>query len=359
MVTSTHAMRRLRLPIALIALLALWSALTPAAVAEDEDETGVVCESELIVEKSDDDEEETYWFRPGDEVECVAFGVDPEEDVSWHVHLSWEVWEAPDDLEELTLGEEGLAAEEDGTLKFSFGIPEGIYYGWFEGVVLQGDAEDPTYEERFSGVISDLIIAGPMVCSPDPVPQGEEVTCVVEEMAAGEEFLFDVRFFTFRGLFEEFFDRNEFVEEFDDEELVVPDIEGAGVADADGVGTFSFVVPTDRQVDGYFAEAWQDESFAEYIGEVVPAEDEEVVPAEDDEVVPAEDEEDEPAAPKPVERPRRVDTGAGGTAPIGVLPGVIALGGLVVAGGALVIARFGHARADERPAQSGEYRAVG
>jgi hypothetical protein len=261
----TGSVRRLRTPLALVAIFALWAMVAPTAVAQDEDETGVECDAELLVFEDEEEIEEIYLVDPGDEVDCVAFGLDPEGEgnVSWNVLIAG-ISEDDEDMEE-EQGEDGLTAEEDGTLAFTFTVPEEIMFGFLEGVVIQADeGEDPTFEEEFFGFIGPFFFEGEMTCEPDPVEQGQEVECIAEDMAPDEDFTWEVHFFTLREMFDDLF--GDGPDEGDIEDSFEPDVEGDGTADADGLGAFAFEVPTDRAVDVYFALALQDEFFALYIG---------------------------------------------------------------------------------------------
>jgi hypothetical protein len=298
-----EANRAVTWPRSLLALLAVFALVViaaPVAWAEHDDGAAhvVECEGEI-------DEDGDLVVRPGDEVVCVAYGLDPAEaapDVQWYVDIWGWTWEDEEFEAEDWDGEDDRRAEEDGTMEFSFTAPEEIYFGVFSGEVFQGDE----YDEEFFGFV--IAPEGEMVCEPDPVRQGGTVTCSAFGMNPGDDFRWQVWFFSED---EEFFE--------DETEDFGADIEGEGTADEEGTGTFSFEVPTDRDIDEYFAAAWHEPDYLAFFeGTVLPAEEEE--------------EHAEPTAePTPVQPPSRVETGGGGTAPSGLL-GLVVLGALLAAG---------------------------
>jgi hypothetical protein len=345
---ATVRARRPRIGI-LATAVALVLAATPAAFAQEEDETptepAVVCDAELVEEDGD----EFYVVEPGETVDCTAVGLDDELDVDWEVAV---YGITADDLLDLDLDldldidldedaepivvfpgpDDAPIVSVDGEASFSFTIPADLVFGWFEGAVLQfGEAEAPVYEQYFEGLIfGDFpFFDGDMDCAPDPASKGGEVECIAQEMTPGG-FEWAVFYIAAEDLFDLF---------FGDGELGEPDDGGEGDADAAGDGTFSFSVPATGDFDLYLAIAEQDEYLALYAGEVGPA-----VPTPEEPV----DEEDDAGEPKPeveqkpavtVPRPTRVDAGAGGTAPSGSAPlAAITLGLALTA--ALTVRRF-------------------
>jgi hypothetical protein len=319
----------------LAAAVALVLATTPAAFAsehEEEDdgehtttaEAGISCDAE---HEEEVDGVHYYSVAAGDTVGCTATGLDPDLEVEWYVDV-WGVTADDLDLDE-EFDEEELEdepptqefgdvemPEEDGSLTLSFTPDADILFGWFEGGVLQfeaeaGDEDEPVYEQYFAGdIYGDYeFMEGELTCAPDPAEHGSEVTCTAEGMTPGE-FEWEVHFLTVRELLDGFTGDGE---EFDDEDDLEPDLSGTGEADDDGVGTFSFRVPEDEDIEVYFALVEQEDFLAFYAGEVGPKE------YDDDDGYQDDDHQDDPQAeqkaPVAVPRPTRVDAGAGGSAP--------------------------------------------
>jgi hypothetical protein len=319
----------------LAAAVALVLATTPAALAsehEEEDgeytttaEAGISCDAE---HEEEVDGVHYYSVAAGETVECTATGLDPELEAEWYVDV-WGV--TADDLDE-DFDEEDLedapptqefgevvTPAEDGTLTLSFTPDAEIVFGFFEGAVLQfeaeaGEEDEPVYEQYFAGdIYGDFeFVEGDLTCEPDPAEHGGEVTCTAEGMTPGE-FDWEVHFLTVRELLDSFtgdgedFDDFDDFDEFDDEEFE-PDVSGTAEADDEGVGTFSFRVPEDEDIEVYFAIAEQEDYLAFYAGEVGSTE-------YDDDGYQDDDPQVEEKGSVVVPRPTRVDAGAGGSAP--------------------------------------------
>jgi hypothetical protein len=326
-IATTRPRRSRALVLAAAATLAL--SAVPAASAQEEGpvevDTGVDCDAELL-----DEEDEAfpfYFVEPGETVTCTAFGLDPETDAEWLV----DVYGATEDEFEFSIGDEDdlddeepyatfgsdgpVTPTEDGELTFEFTLPEELVVGGFDGVVWQGDAEDPTYEEFFGGLIFGFFL-GDMACDPDPAVRGEQVDCVAE-LNPGE-FDWEVYELSTRDLIDLFFgdvdEDEEDLEEFDLE----PSASGTGDADAEGSAPFGFTLAVDGDAEIFVAVASQDDAVAFYAGEVVPADDTAPVPTP--QPVDTDGEDDDRAAPVAVPRPTRVEAGAGGAAPGGGTP---------------------------------------
>jgi hypothetical protein len=317
----------------LAAAVALVLATSPAALAsehEEEEEGEYTTTAEAGISCDAEHEEEIdgahyYSVASGETVECTATGLDPELEAEWYVDV-WGVTaddlDLDEDFDEQDLEDEPPTQEfgevvvpaEDGTLTLSFTPDAEIVFGWFEGGVLQfeveaGEEDEPVYEQYFAGdIYGDLeFLEGDLTCAPDPAQHGGEVTCTAEGMTPGA-FDWEVYFLTDRELLDGFTgDGEEFEEELDDEEFE-PDVSGTGEADDEGVGTFSFRVPEDEDIEGYFAIAEQEDYLAFYAGEVGERE-------YDDDGYQDDDPQAEEKAAVVVPRPTRVDAGAGGSAP--------------------------------------------
>jgi hypothetical protein len=324
-VTATTRTRRSRaLVLASAAALAL-SAVPAAAQEEDPaaPETGVACDAEVFEDEDEGEDFPFYFVEPGETVSCTAFGLDPETDAEWLVEVygltedEFGGDEEDLDLEEpyVTYGSEGpVTPTEDGELTFEFTIPEELIVGGFDGTVWQGDAEDPTYEEFFGGVIFGFFLGG-MECDPDPAVRGEPVDCVAE-LNPGE-FEWEVYELSVRDLIDSIFGEDEDadgdLEDFD----IEPTASGTDLADGEGFAPFTFTLPVEGDAQIFFAVASQEDAFAFYAGEIVPAEDTEepISPPVD-----TEDDGEDTGGPVAVRRPNRVEAGAGGAATEGGTP---------------------------------------
>jgi hypothetical protein len=311
------------------------------AVEEDttEEETtetifGLVeCGAELL------DDEDAYYplylVEPGEEVDCTASGLDPEALAGWHVTF----FGLTDDLDLDPEGDLDEAGEElheratdlevaaDGTLTFSFAVPQELVLGDFDGYVWQGDEEDPSYLAEFGGfVFGDLF--GELVCEPDPAVQGGEVECTAEELTEGD-FDWEVYYLSMSELLDIFTGVG-------DDDLA-PDDDGTGDAGADGIGTYAFTIPAEGDHDVYLTFVEQDDYLAFAIGEIEPAP---TAPTPAPTPTPGVE---QPAAPAPgpgaapvtVKQPARVDAGAGGASPGGATTSLVAVGLLAAVGLAL------------------------
>jgi hypothetical protein len=329
----TATTRRSR-ALVLVSAAALALSTVTAASAQEElpvDSTGVTCDAEPF-----DDEGEEFAFylvEPGETVACTAFGLDPESDAEWAVDVygatedEFEFGSDPEDLDDeepyVSFGSDGpQAPTEDGELTFDFTLPEELVVGGFDGVVWQGDAEDPTYEELFGGLIFGFFL-GDMTCDPDPAVRGEGVDCVAE-LEPGD-FDWEVYELSASDLIDLFLGVPG-DDDLDDEEFdLEPSASGAGTADDEGSASFSFTPAVEGEADVFFAIASQDDGVAFYAGEIVAAAAETPAPTPTPTPAPVDTEDDDPAAPVAVPRPTRVEAGAGGAADGGVPTGGVAL----------------------------------
>jgi hypothetical protein len=279
-------------------------------------EASIECDAELLDE---DDGFPYYLVAAGDLVTCLAEGLDPELAASWEVDF-FGITSADDlDLDDLegdhlgSLGEDGLEVAEDGTLEFDLLVPDDLIFGDFEGFVWQGDDEEPSYLVEFAGAIFGDFTDEMMVCEPEPAVQGGEVECTAEEMSAGE-FAWEVYYLSLS----EFLDLSTSGDDFD----LSPADEGTGEAGDDGVGSYTFTVPAEGELDVYLTLVEQAGYVGFYLGEIVPAS----APVDTEPEQEDDGEEGQPA-PVTVKQPTRVDAGAGGAASDGAAP--FALVGLV------------------------------
>jgi hypothetical protein len=310
-------------------------------VEEEEDggaATGVACDAEPFADEFDDefdDEFPFYLVAPGEEVDCVAWGLDAdtEDPAGWEVAFYGILAGEPfgDDTDEpIEIAfEDDVEVTEDGEIAFSFVVPGDILIGGFDGIVWQGpeESEELTYLEEFGGaIIGDVF--GDLACEPDPVRQGEDVDCAGEGFADGG-FDWEVYYLTVDDLIDLVSGEGDLDVEPDD----------AGTGDAEGgTAAYSFTVPAEGEIELYLTIAAQDDVLAFYFGEVEEA----AAPAPVDgggeptptpSPTPTAPAEGEPVA---VPQPTRVDAGAGGTAHGGLtsstLFGMLALAGLALTG---------------------------
>jgi hypothetical protein len=311
---------------ALAATAALLLGTSTTALAQEgeptEPTTGTVeCGAMLI-----DDEDETYpvyLVEPGEVVECTASGLDPEDAAYLRIEFfeDDEFWfEDGGDAGEVvgTVIEDELDVDLDGTVDFDLVVPEDLLFADFDGLIWQGDEEDPTYVATFGGIVFGDLPVGEVVCEPDPATQGGEVTCTAEGMDEGE-FDWEVYYLSVDELLEVLFG--------DDEPA--PGDDGTGTA-ADGVGTYAFTIPAEGDIELYLTFVEQDEYFGFAFGEVEPAA---VTPEPVDQGT---EEPVEEKAPVTVKQPTRVDAGAGGAA-TGGASSTIALFGLLAATGVALV----------------------
>lgn len=297
---------------------------------------GITCDADV----EDADELPIYVVAPGDTVACVAPALDVDEPASWQV----EFFDFEQDGPVATVGEADVAAEPDGTLAITFTVPDDIVFGEFVAVVTQGQAGVESYREPVSGLIEGEVVDPVLSCDPDPAIHGDTVECVATQLPPGSEFHWVAEFLD-AGRVSEFDgaedDLDEAMSDVVEGGLLEADkdasaaevgpllthggdefVEGTGEADEDGVGRFSFDVPDDEEITTYHALVFTDlGGFALYEGRV------EAAPPPVDET----------PGPKPVPRPVRIDTGAGGVgaaspAPDGWPPvaAVVGLGVLAV-----------------------------
>jgi hypothetical protein len=282
----------------------------------------VDCDAELL---DDEDGFRFYFLEPGQEVTCVASGLDDAETqyrLEFYGLTADDDWDLDDPVDEPYASEDGEGAAVDGAFTFTFTVPDDLVLGELYGYVWQGTEEEPTYEAEFGGIVFGDLPVGEVVCEPDPAVQGGEVTCTAEDMDEGE-FDWEVHYLSVDELLELLLG--------DDEPA--PSDDGAGTT-TDGVGTYTFTIPAEGDIDLYLTFVEQDEYVGFAFGEVEPA-------AAQPEPVDEDDDTDEPAeeqAPVTVKQPTRVDAGAGGAATGGAtstvaLMGLLAALGVVLVGG--------------------------
>jgi hypothetical protein len=293
---TINALRHRRMVMALTAAMGLALVATPAAADQHEAEPlEVDCGEDFYV---DEDDDVVYFLTPGEALDCTVTGLMVDVEASWGAEL----FDEESDDEEPFDEQGGPLVAVDGTASFSIEIPEEPPFIWMNAWVEQGDDGVDFFGE------TDWYWEGEMTCTPDPVTEGGTVECVAEDMEPDEEFAWWVGFF--------------------DEDGEGTELEGDGVADADGVVRFSFAVPAGEGYVGYEAEVEQEVHFAWYEGGIEPAT---TTPPPPPKPQP-------PTQPVTVQQPTRVDTGAGGTAPAGIPPFLL-VGGLALAGLAGGIAR--------------------
>jgi hypothetical protein len=289
---TINALRRPRMVVALTAAMGLALVATPAAADQHETEPlEVDCGEDFFI---DEDDDVVYFLTPGEDLECTVTGLMTDTEASWGADL----FDDESDDEE-PFDEQGAALEigEDGTASFSIEIPEEPPFIWMNAWVEQGDDAVDFYGT------TEWYWEGEMTCTPDPVTEGGTVECVAEDMEPDEEFSWWVIF---------------------DDEDEGSEIEGDGVADADGVVTYSFEVPAGEGFVGYWTVVGQELHFAEFEGTIEPAATAPPAPKPQPTAQPT-------PQPVTVQQPTRVDTGAGGTAPAGIPP-LLLVGGLALAG---------------------------
>jgi hypothetical protein len=287
---TINALRRPRMVVALTAAMGLALVATPAAADQHEAEPlEVDCGEDYFI---DQDEDVVYFLTPGEDLECTVTGLMTDAEATWGAELFDEESEDEEPFDEQGAA---LTVAEDGTASFAIEIPDEPPFIWMNAWVEQGDDAVDFYGT------TEWYWEGEMTCTPDPVTEGGTVECVAEDMEPDEEFLWWVVFF--------------------DDEDDGTELEGDGVADADGVVRFSFEVPAGEGYVGYEAEVDQEFHSAWFEGEIEPAT---TTPPPPPKPQP-------PAQPVTVQQPTRVDTGAGGTAPAGIPP-LFLVGGLALAG---------------------------
>jgi hypothetical protein len=299
------AVRRRRLAPALVVVLGIAAVALPATAQEAQLE--VDCGEETFL---DDDEDLVYLLIAGEERECTVTGLDPDsEDPATWGYVFFDM-EAEDDDLVAEDDELPLAVDDDGTATFVIPVPEEPPALWMFAWVAQGDAEVVIY--------GSTVWQGIIECEPDPVTEGETVTCTAEELLEDEEFGW-------------------WVVLFDDEYDEIDELTGEGTADGDGLGVFTFEVPAGEGIVAYAAVAEQELYVAWFDGEVDAAEVEPPPPTPTPSPTPTTP--STPAPPtatptaRPVTQPTRVETGAGGTAPMdgsSLLVGALTLGGLAL-----------------------------
>jgi hypothetical protein len=286
---TINALRRPRVVVALTAAMGLALVVTPAAADEHEAEPlEVDCDADSYL---DEDDDVVYLLTPGEALECTVTGLMTDPEATWGAELFDEMSDDEEPFDE----QGGPLVAVDGTASFSIDVPEEPPFIWMNAWVEQGDDAVDFFGE------TDWYWEREMTCTPDPVTEGGTVECVAEDMEPGEEFFWWVIFF--------------------DEEDDGTDLEGEGVADAEGVVRFSFEVPAGEGYVGYEAEVDQEVHFAWFEGTIEAATTSPPPPPKPQ----------PPTQPVTVQQPTRVDTGAGGTAPAGIPP-LLLVGGLALAG---------------------------
>jgi hypothetical protein len=298
------AVRRRRLAPALVVVLGLAAVALPATAQEAQLE--VDCGEEAFLDHDDD---LVYFLTPGEERECTVTGLAPdsEDPATWGYEFY--AMEAEDDDPVAEDDELPLDVDEGGTATFVIPVPDDPPALWMIAWVTQGDAEVVFY--------GSTVWQGILECEPDPVTEGETVTCTAEELLEDEEF----------GWWVVLFDEED--DEFDE-------LTGEGTADGEGFGVFTFEIPAGEGIVAYEVMAEQELYVAWFDGEVDAAAVEPPPPTPSPSPTPT-----TPSTPTPtvkptaapVTQPTRVDTGAGGTATTdggSLLLGALTLGGLAL-----------------------------
>jgi hypothetical protein len=284
----------------------------------------VECDAELL---DDEDGVLFYFMEPGEEVTCVASGLDDAELAQYRLEFygltADDDWDLDDPADEPHASEDGQGDAVEGDFEFTFTVPDDLVIGELYGYVWQGTEDEPTYEAEFGGIVFGELF-GELTCEPDPAEQGSEVECWAEDLTEGE-FDWEVHYLSVTELLDLFLG--------DGEVDVTPDDGGTGEADADGFGSYAFTIPTTGAPEVYFTILEQDEYLAFAFGEIVPATGASPEPGPDlgQPAAPA-----TPKAPVTVKQPTRVDAGAGGAA-TGGASSTIALFGLLAATGVALV----------------------
>jgi hypothetical protein len=322
-VSATVRSRRPK-TVVLASVVALALSAAPAAFAQEGDspiEPGVTCDAEILDEE---DGFPYYLVEPGQTLECIAVGLAPESDTEWVVDVYGDIdlGEEGELLEPVATFDSGgpVASSADGELSFSFTLPAEVTIGDFDGVVWQGDAEAPDYEEFLGGLIMGDVVEGEMTCDPDTAPRGSEVDCVAAVLPGA--FDYEVYELAERDL----------VEFLTGDVELAPAHSGSGETDDDGTAAFTFTLSSTGEAEAYLAVVDQGDAFALFVGDIVAAETSPPTPVDVDE----EEEDDTPVVAVP--RPNRVDAGAGGTAPVDGTPLAVVLASV------LALAGFGAVR---------------
>jgi hypothetical protein len=249
-----------------------------------------------------------HLVSPGDIEPCWVHGLNAELEARWKVvFFSLETGEP--------LGEPASGTLAPRTPQFEFRVPDDQV--WFEGIVLQGLDDAPSYEARFFGT-TDWVAEGLVVCGPpkeeseisgelrvqlEPVVRGGTLRCVVAGLLKPG---YDWRVvFTGEGM----------------EDLAEAGGSGDGgfcysfcgaVGSGQGEyeGSFTITVPRDERIVTFVAVAEQPRFVASYEGTVI-------APAPQPAPQPSQ------SSPVVVVQPTRVDTGAGGSAPTGADPAIM------------------------------------
>jgi hypothetical protein len=284
----------------LLGALGLSAVAVPAAAQEVQFE--VDCGDEAFI---DHDGDLVYFLTAGEALECTVtgLGTDTDEDATWGADFY--DMEADDDAPVAEYVDEPLTVDDEGSATFAIPVPAEPPALWMVALVEQGDLEVVFY--------GSTVWEGVLDCEPQPVTEGEAVTCTAEELLEEEAFWW-------------------WVVLYDAESEEVRELTGEGTADADGIGVFTFEVPAGEGIASYEASAEQDLYAAWFDGDVEAAEDPAPKPSPSPTATPAPS-----PTPSPVPQPTRVDTGMGGTASTDGLPllllGALALGGLVLHAG--------------------------
>jgi hypothetical protein len=240
--------RRRAAPLLLVAL-----GLSAVAVPATAQESGLEVECELPADHEepygfgdyfiDEDDDLVYFLVGSTDLECTGTGLDPEGgEATW----SAEFFDLEaDDVVVAQILDEPLTVEADGTAAFAIPVPLEPSALWMNAWVTQGAEEVVFY--------GSTIWQGGLECEPDPVTEGETVTCSAEEMILREQ---------------EYWWWVVFLDEDGDE---VDVIEDGWEADASGRGTFTFDVPAGEGIVGYEAVVEQELYVAWFDGQVEAA----------------------------------------------------------------------------------------
>jgi hypothetical protein len=246
-----------------------------------------------------------FMALPGVSQRCAAYGAAPEVEARWEVSFfSLETGQVLGEPVSGTLlpGGQGFPQSQ-----FEFVVPDDLL--WYEGIVLQGPDDAPSYKAEFSGT-TDWVSEGEMSCQPagrsgpdgtyfpggpDPVARGGTLECIVWGLLGSEGFDWQIVFEA---------EGKERLETVGGTATRTWWSERGPVGRGEGEleGTFTLTVPTDARIVSYLAVAEQDRFEARFEGTVV-----------------APKPRPEPSEPSPVvvQQPTRIDTGGGGTAPSG------------------------------------------
>jgi hypothetical protein len=253
-----------------------------------------------------------FMALPGVSQRCAAYGAAPEVEARWEVSFfSLETGQVLGEPVSGTLLPGGQGFPQG---QFEFVVPDDLL--WYEGIVLQGPDDAPSYRAEFSGT-TDWVSDGEMSCQPagrsgpdgtyfprgpEPVARGGTLECIVWG-------LLDTHGYTWQVVFET--EGKERLAEIDGRNGIRGGWSergpvGRGMGEMESI--FSVTVPNDDRIVSYLAVAEQPRFEARFEGTVVAAA-----------AQPEPEPRPEPSEPSPVvvQQPTRIDTGGGGTAPSG------------------------------------------